>query len=60
MIIYIPLLSCEQGNLEWEIQNNKYIFNFPAQFSVEFPRLRDKIVGISNKNSVVIYPIFIP
>ena len=42
------LLPCKRGNLEWEIQNNIYILNFPARFYAEFPHSQHKRAGISN------------
>ena len=42
-----------------KIPNNIYILNFPTPFSAGFPHSLDKRAGISKKNSVVLYSIFI-
>ena len=50
------LLYCELGNPEQE--NSKYTCYFEFSRS-GFPHSQDKRTGISKKNSVVLYPIFI-
>ena len=51
--IFLKLLLFYLVNEEIQsgkIQNNKYILNYAAPFSAEFPRWKDKRVGISKKN----------
>ena len=52
-------LSCKQGNnQEMVLENSKYKCYFEYSRS-GCPRSWNKRVGISKKNSVILYPIFI-
>ena len=42
-----------------KIQHNMCMLNFPTPFYAEFPPLQDKSSVNFQKNSVIIYPIFI-